>query len=79
MKREARAQPLQVDPVVAHFLRLAQIELADVAGHPAVGHVDQDERRAHAAGQGAHVGEDRLVGGATEEDHDESVDVIAVT
>ena len=61
--REAGTDLLQVVPVVAHLFRLTQVELADVAGHPAVRHVDQDERRAHAPGEHAHVREDGLVGG----------------
>ncbi len=74
IRPEARADFLQVGEVVAHLLRLAQVQLLDVPCDPAVRHVDQDDGRPQALGQPVHVGENRLVGGGVlERDEDAGV------
>src|SRR5512134_3057117 len=59
---EAGRDLLEVAPVVAHLLRLAQLQRFDVPRHPSVRHVDQDQPGLARPRQRAHVREDRLVG-----------------
>ena len=58
-----RGHALEIRAVALNLLALAQVELIDVARRPAVGDVDQDERRIAEARELAHVVEDRLVVG----------------
>ncbi len=70
---EALAHLFEVGAVDPHLLGFGQVELVEMAGHPAVGHVHQQHPAAELLGQRLDVGEDRFVGAAVLEGHQDQL------
>src|SRR3989442_14907602 len=65
------AEVFEIRAVLLDLLRLPQVELVDVARHPPVRHVDEDERGAELLRQLPHVRQDGLVRGGVFERHED--------
>ena len=62
MRSEIGGDPREVIAVVLHLLRLAQLQLIEIARRPSVGDVHQEQLRANQQGEPTHVLQNRLVG-----------------